>query len=150
MRPLLLDTNVISELRKKPGIIDSNVLAWSRSVEIVSCSLCSVTIYELERGILLLAKKDHRQATLLTKWLDGIKNVEFKGRILPIDCDVASQAAALQLPNPMSLPDAFIAATALVNDLTLATRNIDDYLSTGVRLVNPWESGAPVLTDVSL
>jgi predicted nucleic acid-binding protein len=149
MRPLLLDTNVLSELRKKEPAIDGQVLIWSRNIDVESCFLSVITLYELERGILLLQRKDQEQASDLAKWFVTIRDRDFKGRILPIDAETASTAATLQIPNPRSVPDALIAATALEHNLTLATRNIQDFLDTGTRLVNPWGPGSPTTAQLA-
>ena len=145
MRPLLLDTNVISELRKGKGRIDANVYQWAQKLDIESCYLSVITLFELERGILLLEKRDARQAAGLSRWLEEIREREFKGRILPLDVNVAGKAALIQVTNQKSLPDAFVAATALEHNLIVATRNTRDFLQSKVSVVNPWEPGAPIL-----
>ena len=144
MRPVLLDTNVISELRKGKYRIDANVLRWSQELDIESCYLSVITLFELERGILLLQKKDPKQAVGLARWFCDMRDREFKGRTLSIGVEIASRAASLQSENPKSLPDALIAATALERKLIIATRNTQDYLESGASVMNPWEPGSPV------
>jgi toxin FitB len=134
----LLDTNVLSELRRAKHA-HANVAAWSRTVHPTELFLSVITIIEIERGILLLERKDKKQGALLRAWLDERVMPQFDGRILPIDTEVARKCAALQVPNPRPHPDALIAATALVHRLKLVTRNIDDFEGTGANLVNPWE-----------
>ena len=140
MKSILLDTNVLSELRKPDETMNTQVLEWSREVDLDSSYLSVITLYEIERGILLLQRKDPQQAANLEKWFQAIKNESFKGRILSIDVSIASNAARLQVPDPRSVPDALIAATALEHNLTLATRNTKDFLATGIQVVNPWEA----------
>ena len=140
MKPILLDTNVVSELRKNKARINPQVLNWAKSLELQDSYLSVITVYELERGILLLAKKDPQQSSDLSTWLNTIKDDEFKGRLLPISTEIASRAAALQADNPRPVPDSFIAATALEHNLMLATRNTQDFLGTDVTLINPWEA----------
>ena len=144
MKPLLLDTNVVSEIRKRESRIDANVLNWAREVDIESCYLSVITLFELERGVLLLEKKDLEQAAHLGEWLKEIREREFKGRILPFDASAVSKAASLQSSSPRSLLDSFIAATTLEHNMMLATRNTQDFLEFGVSMVNPWEPGSPV------
>lgn len=135
----LLDTNVVSELRKaKAGKADPNVVAWANSVSAGSLFISVVTILELELGILQLNRRDPAQGEILRLWFSGHVIPAFDGRILPIDAPVAVTCAKLHVPHPRAERDALIAATGLVNDLTVVTRNIPDFQSTGVRLINPW------------
>ena len=134
----LLDTNVISELRKGSRA-DSNVVAWSGGVNSNEMFISVISIMELRMGILSLARKDNRQADVLAHWLDNSVIPAFAGRILPIDLPVANQCAILHVPDPRSDRDALIAATALTHGMTVATRNIKDFRATGVPLVNPWD-----------
>jgi predicted nucleic acid-binding protein len=135
----LLDTNVLSELRKKEYAIDPAVVGWCRQVELTSCYLSTITVYEIERGLLLLRRRDVEQATLIREWFTGILD-EFSKRILPVTLNCAIRAAALQVPNPRPLADSLILATALEHRLTLVTRNVKDFQNAGVTIVNPWET----------
>lgn len=132
----LLDTNVISELRKARA--DSNVLAWARSVSPTSLFLSAISLLELETGILRLERRDAIQGRLLRAWLDKQVLPAFAGRVLPIDTAVALRCARLHVPDRSNHCDALIAATALVHGLTVVTRNIDDFQATGAPLLNPW------------
>jgi predicted nucleic acid-binding protein len=135
----LLDTNIISELRKaKGGKADKNVKAWAKSVSATSMFLSVITILELETGILLIERRDSKQGAMLRTWLDGHVLPAFSGRILAIDIAVAQRCAKLQVPNPRTDRDALIAATALVHGMTVVTRNVADFEPTGVELFNPW------------
>lgn len=137
----LLDTNVVSELRKaKAGKADKNVIAWAANVSAASLFLSAITILELETGIQLVERRDHTQGTLLRAWLEGHVLLAFSGRILPVDVLVAQRCAKLHVPDPRSDRDALIAATALVHGMTVVTRNIADFQATGVELLNPWNT----------
>ena len=135
----LLDTNVISELRKAgDGKADANVVAWLSGVDATAFYLSAVTLMELELGILLIERRDSAQGARLRTWMDSHILPEFSERTLPVDSAVALRCARLHVPNPCSERDAFIAATALVHGMTVVTRNVVDFEPTGVGLVNPW------------
>ena len=137
----LLDTNVVSELRKAPaGKADANVARWAGQVPAASLFLSVVTILELELGVLLMERRDSRQGEILRSWLDQRVMLAFANRILTIDVAVARQCARLHVPDPCAERDALIAATALVHGLTVVTRNRDDFVATGVALLNPWQT----------
>ena len=136
----LLDTNVISELRKAPkGKADRRVAAWSNSVPAESMFLSAVCILEMELGTLLMERRDARQRAILRGWIKDHVLPAFAGRILVVDTAVALRGAALQVPNPRSYRDCLIAATALVHGMTVVTRNVKDFEATGVSILNPWE-----------
>lgn len=137
---ILLDTNVVSELRRaSTGRIDPNVAAWTASIDALPLSISVLTIMELRKGVLAKQRHDPAQATVLERWLDHNVRVRFQLAILPVDDAVAERCAALHVPIERAPIDALIAATALVHNLTLATRNVRDFAGTGVRLVNPWD-----------
>ena len=137
----LLDTNVVSELRKaKAGKADKQVIAWAESKAAVHFYLSAITILELELGVLLIERRDPRQGTLLRTWLDEQVLPTFSDRIISVDTTVAKRCAKLHVPDPCSERDVLIAASALVNGLTVVTRNVDDFHATGVEIINPWES----------
>jgi predicted nucleic acid-binding protein len=137
----LLDTNVVSELRKvETGSADPRVKTWAESSETESSFLSAITILELEQGVLLMERRDARQGLMLRSWLEKHVLADFAGRILPVDIAVARRCAALNVPNPKPYRDGLIAATALVHGLTVVTRNTSDFKSTGVALLNPWQS----------
>lgn len=140
----LLDTNVVSELRKaKAGKADKNVTVWAGNVSADSLFLSVITLLELEIGIQLVERRDPTQGAPLRAWLEGHVLLAFSGRILPIDVLVAQRCAKLHVPDPCSDRDALIAATALVHGMTVITRNIADFQATGVDLLNPWHYGKP-------
>ncbi|MEZ5590204.1 MAG: type II toxin-antitoxin system VapC family toxin [Gammaproteobacteria bacterium] len=133
----LLDTNVISELRKTGA--DKQVKAWAGSVAANSLYLSAMTVLELEMGILLVERRDAKQGMLLRCWLEERVMPAFDGRILAIDSAVARCCAALHVPDPRSERDALIAATALTHGMVMVTRNIADFAPTSVTLLNPWD-----------
>ena len=136
----LLDTNVISELRKaKNDKANKKVVAWANSVSATSLFLSVVTILELETGILLVEKRDAVQGAILRSWIDTHVLPAFSERVLAVDTAVAQRCAKLHVPDPRSDRDAIIAATALVHGMTVVTRNVNDFEPTGVEFFNPWE-----------
>jgi predicted nucleic acid-binding protein len=134
----LLDTNVISEARRGKRAHPA-VLAWVDGRLSETFFLSAVTILELEIGVLAKARTDAPQAAVLRKWLDERILPEFEARILSVDRVVAQRCARLHVPRTRSYRDSFIAATALVHGLTVVTRNVKDFLPTGVDVLNPWE-----------
>jgi predicted nucleic acid-binding protein len=137
---LLLDTNVISELRKaKTGKINPNVKAWSESVVTTQLFLSVVTLLELEMGIGLIERRDSAQAALLRTWFNHQVLPAFHGRILAVDTDVALRCGKLHVPNPRSERDALIGATAFVHGMMVVTRNVADFKAMDVELLNPWD-----------
>ena len=135
----LLDTNVISELRKaKSSKIDKNVAAWAGRVPTSTLFLSVITILELELGVSLLERRDTRQGALLRTWFDAHVLTAFADRILDIDSVVALRCAALHVPDPQPNRDALIAATALVHGMVVVTRNVSDFERADVETINPW------------
>ena len=135
----ILDTNVVSELRKiRSGKADQNVATWAGSVDAASLFVSAITIQELEIGILLIERRDATQGALLRAWMKNHVLPAFAGRILPVDTAVALRSAALHVPNPRPARDGLIGATALAHGLILATRNETDFEGMGVALLNPW------------
>lgn len=135
----LLDTNIVSELRKVgDGKADVNVVAWVGREDAASFFLSAITILELERGILGVQRRDTRQGARLRTWLDNHVRPEFAGRIIAIDDVVATRSAHLHIPHRRNEVDALIAATALIHGLTVVTRNVKDFEGTGAIIVDPW------------
>ena len=136
----LLDTNVVSELRKvTKGAADPNLVAWTRATPKAAMFLSIMSLLELEIGVLRIGRRDTGQGGVLRRWLEEQVLVEFDGRILPLDTEVALRCASLHVPDRRPDRDAWIAATALVGGLTVVTRNVADFAPTGVALLNPWE-----------
>lgn len=135
----LLDTNVISELRR-PDKADRNVVAWANAVPAANFFMSVISILEIELGARLIDRRDAVQGTVLRAWINDQVLTRFEGRILAIDTAVAQRCAQLHVPNPRAERDALIAATALVHGLTVVTRNVGDFEPTGVPLLNPWDA----------
>lgn len=133
----LLDTNVISELRKPHA--DKHVKAWAAGVPAQSLFLSAITILELETGVLRVERRDARQGAALRKWLNDQVLVAFAERILPVDAAVSLRCAQLNVPDPMARSDSLIAATALVHGLIVVTRNMPDFQAADVGLIDPWQ-----------
>lgn len=133
----LLDTNVISELRR-PDKAHRNVVAWANAIPAASFFISAISILEIELGARLIERRDSAQGAVLRNWIDNHILARFEGRILPIDTPVAQRCAQLHVPNPRAERDALIAATALVHGLTIVTRNVGHFEPTGVPLLNPW------------
>ena len=135
----LLDTNVISELRR-PERGDSRVLRWALSTSQSLQFLSSVTILELEVGALSLRRRDEKQGGLLWTWIRHTVLPEFSGRILPFSVETSLLCAPLHIPDRRPQRDAMIAASALEHRLTVVTRNVRDFAAMGVPLLNPWDA----------
>ena len=136
----VLDTNVLSELRKlHSGKADANVNAWAGSVDASDLFISAITIMELELGVLSIERRDARHGALLRSWLENQVLPEFADRTLPVDTVVAQRCARLPMPDRRNERDALIAATALVHGMTVVTRKVADFTPTGVSILNPWE-----------
>lgn len=133
----LLDTNVLSELRR-PARADANVVAWAARTPAAAIWVSVISILEIEMGVLRIERRDLAQGAQLRSWLESQVLRPFENRILPVDLNVARRSAALHVPDPRADRDALIAATALVHGLTVATRNTGDFEAASVSLINPW------------
>ena len=135
----LLDTNVVSELRKvRLGKADPNLARWADEVDPADLYLSVIVVRELEIGIRLAERRDPAQGAIFRAWLEAQVLPAFAGRILPVDIAVALRSAALHVPDPRPVRDALIAATALVHRMTVITRNVADFAPTSVSVLNPW------------
>jgi toxin FitB len=134
----LLDTNVISELRKG-GNAEPSVRMWAQAAPAASLYLSVISVLELEIGALLVERRDRKQGAILRAWIEDHVLPSFSGRILAIDTPVAQRCASLHVPNPPSDRDALIAATALVHGMRVVTRNVIHFQETGVAVLNPWQ-----------
>ena len=136
----VLDTNVVSELRKvRSGRANQGVAQWATNAPSGQLFISVITVEELEHGVLLAERSDPAQGAVLRRWLDDSVAVAFSERILPVDEHVARQAAALHVPNPAPFRDALIAATALVHHMTVVTRNTNDFERfDDLDVENPW------------
>ena len=139
----VLDTNVVSELRKvRLGRADANVAQWADSVNAEDLYLSVITVQELEIGVLLAERRDPAQGAVFRTWLNSHVLPAFEGRILPVDAAVALRSARQHVPNPRPVRDSLIAATAQVHGMTVVTRNLADFEGTGVAMLNPWDPAA--------
>ncbi len=136
----LLDTNIVSELRKLPaGRANVGVTTWAKSVSSAAMFLSAVSLHELELGVCLAERSDPAKGKILRSWLVDTVMTAFHSRILPVDELVALQSAAFHVPNPAPYRDAFIGGTALVHAMTVVTRNANDFERfKGVEVLNPW------------
>lgn len=132
----LLDTNVISETRKR--IPHRSVIAWLQQRDHKELYISVLTIGELAKGIARRRKTDRNVAASLEHWLLGIEEL-FADRVIPIEPATARAWGELNADQNLAVIDSFLAATAKVYDLTLVTRNVKDIETTGVRYFNPWD-----------
>ncbi|MDL2400473.1 type II toxin-antitoxin system VapC family toxin [Rhizobium mayense] len=138
----LLDTNVISELRKlSNGKTDPIFARWFDTIPLDILYASVITLFEIENGILLLERRDPLQAKILRDWFDKVKAV-LHGRVLSVDEAVAMHCAAAFIPNPRPWRDAFIGSTAAVHRFTLVTRNVRDFQGLYINIINPWVEGS--------
>lgn len=132
----LLDTNVLSETRRK--LADERVIGFLSSAEPSVLFLSVLTLGELRKGVALKGRSDPSAAKALGSWVDGLE-YSFADRILGVDAATAKLWGELSARRPRSVVDTLLAATAVVHGLTLVTRNTADVLDTGVTLLDPWK-----------
>lgn len=132
----LLDTNVVSELRRGHRAAP-NVQAWNANVEAETCYLSAVTLFELRLGALLKQRHDRSQGDVLLAWIDRVQ-AGFRGRIVDVDSEHWRRCAELHVPDPRPLRDSLIGTCALIRGLTIVTRNERDFGGLGVQVLNPW------------
>jgi toxin FitB len=134
----LLDTNVVSEIRKKAP--DRGVVTWFASVPADKLFLSVLVIGEIRQGVARLARRDPGQAENFEYWLSQMAD-SYADRIVPVSVQIADAWGRLNVPDPVPVVDGLLAATALVHDWTLVTRNVTDVAPTGVRLLDPFTGG---------
>ena len=135
----LLDTNVVSEARR-PSRLPKPVANWFDAANGEAMFVSVATFLEIEVGVRQLERRDPRQGAVLRRWKTQTLTPAFRGRVLPVDEDVADCCAAMQVPGPQPLLGSIIAATAIVHKLVLVTRNVADFAHMPVRLFNPWDA----------
>lgn len=133
----LLDTNVISEIRKPDG--NQTVRTWLAAIKGVDLYLSVLVVGEIRQGIERLRRRDPAQASVYETWLTMLRQ-DYADRILPITIEVAEEWGRMNVPNAVPVDDGLMAATARVHGLTFVTRNTADLARTGVRLLNPFDS----------
>lgn len=134
----LVDTNVLSEVRKGSRCDDA-VAAWWTAIAEEDIFISVLTIGEIRRGIESVRRRDAPSAVVLETWLSRVIR-DHGDRILGIDREIAEEWGRLSVPDPLSPIDALIAATAKTHGLTLVTRNVRDIARTGVQTLNPWQT----------
>lgn len=135
----LLDTNVISELRRGKPQPSAAVRSWAESLPGNQFYLSAVTVLELEIGVRRMERKDEPQGRILRAWADAVLQ-EFGGQVLPFATETAILCAGMHVPDQRSFRDSMIGATAQQHGLTLVTRNVADFEGLAVKVFNPWET----------
>jgi hypothetical protein len=137
----LLDTNIISESRKLgTAKVDPGAARWLGQIDVETTFVSAMTVFELERGVRQMERRDTRQGAQLRRWFDDQVMATYESRTLPLSQAVALICAGLHIPDPKSERDAWIAATAIDGGLTLVSRNVADFAGMGVELFNPFEA----------
>jgi predicted nucleic acid-binding protein len=134
----LIDTNIFAEIRKGDQA-QPRVRRWWSTVEAEDIHISVIVLGEIRRGIERIRRRDLAQAVLLERWLLQLQTA-YAERVLAIDARIADVWGQLQVPNPLPPLDSLLAATAIVHDLALVTRNIKDVQATGARCLNPFEA----------
>jgi Predicted nucleic acid-binding protein, contains PIN domain len=133
----LIDTHAITEMRRRERV-DGKFAEWAASVAPADLYISTISVLELEMGLMTLEHRSPSRASPLRVWLDTKVLPAFEGRILPIDIRVARRAAALHVPQRRPERSALIAATAIVHGLSVVTRNASEFEPLGVAVLNPW------------
>lgn len=137
MSGYLIDTNVLSEIRKGPERAQTEVYQWWQSMNGQEIFLSVMTVAEIRKGIDRLSARDAAQTLVLERWLDEVKQA-FAERLIGISLPIVEKWGRLQAARSLPAVDALLAATALEHDLTLVTRNEADFEGLGVRILNPF------------
>jgi toxin FitB len=136
----LLDTNIISESRKLgTARVNPHAARWFGQADVEASFISAMTIFELERGVQSMERRDAKQGAVLRRWFDDQIMTIYEHRTLALSREVALICAGLHIPDPKSERDAWIAATAINAGLTLVSRNVGDFANMGVTLFNPFE-----------
>lgn len=135
----LLDTNVISELRKRRP--DPHVLAWYEGISSADLFISVLTVGEIRIGIERLRRKDSVQADALERWLEGLR-AAYGDHVVDVDAGAAEEWGRLNVPDPLPVIDGLLAASARVRGWTLVTRNVADLARCDVPVINPFDPQA--------
>lgn len=138
---ILVDTNVVSELKRGRNAAPA-VTAWFAGVPAEQIFTSVLVLGEIRRGIELIARRDRTQAEMLERWYASMRQ-QLSARVLPVDEPVMMMWSRISVPDPLLAYDGLIAATALVHDMTVATRNTVDFRRVGVTAINPWSDARP-------
>ena len=138
----LLDTNIISEIRKGPRC-HPNVAAWYSNIEEESLYLNVLVLGEIRKGIEGLRDRDAGKANELDLWLEQLQT-SFQSQILPVDTAISQEWGRLSSLHTVPVIDGLLAATATAHRLVLVTRNTRDFADLGIQLLNPFEIGSLV------
>jgi hypothetical protein len=133
----LLDTNVISELRRKRP--DARVLSWIRRTDPAALRISVLTLGEIAKGAAQCAARDRAQAAVYYRWLDQMR-LHYADRMIGVDADIAEAWGRLAATRVFPIVDGLLAATALLRGMTLVTRNERDIAGAGVPVLNPWNA----------
>jgi len=135
----ILDTNVISELRKGKASQAQQVRAWASEIPVTQLYLSAITVLEMELGTQQMERRDAPQGAVLRRWVGRVLG-EFEGRVLAFTASTGVLCAGLHVPNPRSFRDSMIAATAIEHSFSVVTRNVRDFEGTRVAIIDPWQA----------
>ena len=138
----LVDTNVVSELKRGRNAAPT-VMTWFESLPTERVFTSVIVLGEIRRGIELLARRDKPQAEVLERWYASMRR-RLDSRVLPVDEPIMMMWSRISVPDPLPSYDGLLAATALVHDMTVATRNTSDFRRVGAKVANPWTDPSPV------
>jgi hypothetical protein len=133
----LLDTNVVSDIRR-PKRLTPHAARWFSTVPAAQLHISTVTVFEIQHGIIALGRRDAERASHLQQWLEASVLTAFDGRIVPLDTSAALRSAELHRGRTRIDADRLIAAVALVHGMTLVTRNTRDFAGMGVKVLDPF------------